>query len=314
MHYDVHIHALIDDATDRISRIIAADLPLSAASLQGWTRHLAGSDAPADYFRHPHAFPMLLLPHWLEQTITADPDPTLQADLVFSTMCGYYYIRMIDNVMDGHATIDQQILPALGVFHTHFMAPYFGYFAAGHPFWDDFRRIWSHAADCTIADGQATTIDLAHFERISGQKVAGGIIPLAAVCQRYGRGELLPAWRELFERLGCWHQLFNDLFSWRKDLAAGTLTLVLCEAERRKRPGESAPEWMIREGFDWVCGLLEEWLELLAGMAGRLGSAPLIAYLETRSTLLAAQAASVRNGFRALNSLASLIQSPAKGE
>ena len=73
-------------------------------------RQLAGSDASADYFCKPHAFPMLQLPWWLERTLRPAPDLALQRDLARSTMCGYYYIRMIDNVMDGHATVEPGLL------------------------------------------------------------------------------------------------------------------------------------------------------------------------------------------------------------
>jgi len=73
---------------------------------------LSCSNQPEEYFKHPRSFPILLLPWWLEKTLHPCPDAAFQLDLVRSTINGYYYIRLIDNLMDGHATVELKLLPA----------------------------------------------------------------------------------------------------------------------------------------------------------------------------------------------------------
>lgn len=306
--YDPLITHAIGAAAAQLQDSIRRYLPHSADLIGDWTIRLAGEADPAAYFRHPHAFPMLLLPWWLEQTLADAPESALQTDLAYSTMHGYYYIRLIDNLMDGHATNEQQLLPALSVFHTQFMAPYLALFAGDHPFWQRFQDVWSHAADCTIRDGAATEIDQAHFEQFSGKKVSAALIPLAAVAWRYGRTDLLPGWDAFVDLLGRWHQFFNDLFSWAKDHAAQTTTWFLCEAGRRAAAGETVSDWVMREGFDWGVALLTQWLGELRTLASRLGSQPMQEYLATRAALLAEQAAKVEAGFQAMRALVALTR------
>ena len=62
---------------------------------------LAGGAEPEAYFLHPEAFPMVLLPWWLESTIHEPPARGFQRDIVYSSVSGYYFVRMIDDLMDG---------------------------------------------------------------------------------------------------------------------------------------------------------------------------------------------------------------------
>src|SRR5205085_10498901 len=130
------------------------DMPLIAPHLHQWIKGLARSDAPADYFLHPVAFPLMLLPWWLERQLQDARDPAFQADLVLSNASLYYYIRLIDNVMDGHATVERKLLPAAGYFANQFHSIYHPYFDVGHPFWKFFSQTWSAFCDVTAADGQ----------------------------------------------------------------------------------------------------------------------------------------------------------------
>ncbi len=264
----------------RVTRRLDQDLPLAAADLQSWIKSLAGSEEPADYFLHPVAFPLMLLPWWLERQLKEKSDPEFQSDLIFSNASLYYYIRLVDNVMDGHATVEPKLLPAAGYCVDQFQSIYHGYFETGHPFWDFFRRTWAEFCDVTIADGHLTEIDRQTFETLVGHKVCAAKISMAAVCFRYDKLDLLPLWDEWINIFGCWHLFREDLFDWQQDLNLGAVTYFLSEARRRKRAGEPDVSWMAREGLDWGFKQLNGWMGKLRQMT--FASQEVATYLDFR--------------------------------
>jgi hypothetical protein len=51
--------------------------------------------------------------------------------------------------------------------------------------------VWFASADVTIQDADSTEIDREQFMRVAAQKTCAVKIPLAAVCHRFGRPDLL---------------------------------------------------------------------------------------------------------------------------
>jgi hypothetical protein len=298
--YDPSLSKLITAAMARLQADLAQSAPFMAGPVSAWMKHLAGAGEPADYFQHPLAFPALLLPWWLEQSLTPSSSLLFQADLAYSTINGYYAIRLMDNLMDGQATVELNLLPALHFFETQFQAAYRPYFAGDHPFWTYFAAIWFHSADVTMHDAALSDIDLAQFEQIAAQKTCAAKIPLAAVCYRYNSPQLIEAWANLVDGLGGWHQFLNDLFDWQRDDRRGGCTYFLSQAARQRRPDESVAGWVIREGFEWGIGQLQGWMAALKKQAARLDSPPLLAYLETRDLMLHQQVKAVRPGLQNL--------------
>lgn len=298
--YPPQLSELIALALSRLQADMSRAAPYMAEQVSLWQKHLAGVGLPEDYFKHPLAFPSLLLPWWLEQAIGGRPDPAFQADLVYSTINGYYAIRLMDNLMDGHTTVELQLLPALNFFSTQFQAAYQPYFAADQPFWLYFTSIWFHSAEVTIRDATLTNLEASQFEQIAAQKVCAAKIPLSAVCYRYHRPDLIEPWAGLVDRLGCWHQFWNDLFGWQRDYNHQIATYFLSEAERRRRPDEPVAVWVVREGFSWAIDWLQEWLSALQDWAVQLDSPSLQSYLHTRQIMLEQQAAEVMPGLQSL--------------
>lgn len=242
------------------------DMPIIAPQLHNWAKGLSGSYEPADYFLHPVAFPMMLLPWWIEKQLTGTNDREFQSDLIFSNASGYYYTRLVDNVMDGHATVEKKLLPATGYFVNQFRGAYHSYFSATHPFWDYFQRTWSEFCDVTSADGHLLDIDRQTFETLVAHKVCAAKISVAAVCFRYQGEHLLPLWNEWIDLFGCWHLFREDLFDWQQDLSLGAVTYFLCEAKRRKRVEEAEVSWIAREGLEWAMEQLNDWMSRLHQM------------------------------------------------
>jgi hypothetical protein len=220
----------------------------------------------------------------------------LLADVTRSTISGYYAIRLIDNVMDGEATVEPELLPALNFFHSQFQAAYQPHFAAEHPFWAQFEQFWLGSADVSLRENQLSALDETQFWQLSAQKVSAAKIPVAAVCHRRGRLDAFAPWAALIDRLGGWHQLHNDLFDWQRDAQRGGVTWFLSEAVRRKHPSEPLAGWVAREGFFWGIDTLRQWMAQLQAQAEPLASPPLAGWLRRRETMLAEAVARVTPG------------------
>lgn len=295
----------VSSATRRLQTELAAATPQMAGPVTDWMQALAGGAEPAAYFTHPLAFPTLQLPGWVALSLGGDDDRAFQEDLAYSSINGYYFIRMIDNVMDGEATVEARLLPALAFFHSEFQGVYQARFAAGHPFWTLYRRVWLGTAEAAVVDGRLGTISLEAFEQASARKVGAALIPVAAVCHRLGQAQRIAPWSELVHRLGKWHQMLNDSFDWHKDSVHGNTTHFLSEAQRLKRPEESAMAWVVRCGFDAACDTLRRWMHDTQALAATLGCPALVAYLADRAAEFELRVGRARDGLRALGPLAS---------
>lgn len=283
---DPQLSRLVAAAVSRLQHQMARAAPEMAGQVSAWMARLAGNAAPETYFTHPLAFPALLLPWWLEKSLSGQPDASFQADLVYATVNGYYAIRLVDNLMDGHATTEMDFLPALSFFYTAFQAAYRPYFEHNHPFWEFFTTVWLESAEATVKDAALTRIDAATFEAVPAKKTGAAKIPLAAVCYRHNQPKRLEPWLKFVDLFGCWHQMYNDLFDWHRDDARGTVTYFLCEAERRRKPHEPVAGWVAREGFSWAIGRMQGWMSALQTLARELNSPELEAYLHTRQAML----------------------------
>lgn len=257
---------LMRRGVDRVMTRLEVDMPRTAGDLQEWARTLAGSDEPADYFLHPVAFPLMLLPWWAERQLNGEAQPEFQLDLIESNACLYYYVRLVDNVMDGHATIERSLLPATGYFVNRFRSNYLNHFPMDHPFWEFFDSTWASFCDVTAADGKLSEIDRETFTSLVARKVSAAKIGVAAVCHRHETPGSVSLWSNWIDLFGCWHLFREDLFDWQQDLKLDNSTYFLSEAKRRKEQGELEVAWMAREGLDWGFEQLDSWMEDLRQM------------------------------------------------
>ena len=306
--YNIELESIITGAFTILDSSLNEIPPFLAQQARDWLQALSGDIPSQTVYKHPESYPMLLFPWWAAESLHLEPDPAFQTDLAYSTINGYYAIRMIDNLMDGHHTTEMQILPLLNFFYTEFQRPYQRCFSYEHPFWQDFRRIWFASAEATIKDAEAQNIDLEHFTHITAQKTCAVQIPVAAICHRARQPEHLIDWIRFIDLFGCWHQMFNDIFNWRKDLKLNTATYFLSEAQRRKAPGETETEWIMQEGFAWGIDRLEAWMIELKAQRVLQESPGLMDYLALRAALLTEKRAEVEKGFNSAARLLSLLR------
>jgi hypothetical protein len=286
----------------RLDAELYACAPRLAEHVTTWLRRLYGDD-PAQAWIRPRAFPVLQLPRWFAASLATPLDPRFHADLDYSSINGYYLIRLIDNVMDGDGAIETRLLPAVAFFHSRFQGVYGEYFPAGHPFWQAFDAAWIEYADRTVRDGFLERVGEMEFREIAGKKFCPARIPLTAVALRSGGMGTLPLWHELVEALGRWHQMANDFFDWHHDREYRITTLVQTAAKRMKRPQESSASWFAREGFDWGVAELEKLRREVRAAASAIASPELHSYLVGREVAFRTEletAAQAVQGLRAL--------------
>lgn len=301
------LESVLRDAHLGLQQCLRALAPELAEELLPWMAARAGQGMPAEaYFTHPAAFPLVALPWWLEESVAGRVDVEMQADLMHSSMAGYYLIRLIDDVMDRSPAAAVHLLPAVAVLHAEFHGRYADRFGAGDPFWPEFFRCWAETHQAASVDSRLVVIDRPTFARICSRKVSAAYIPMIAVARRHGLAAPPASWPELFAQLCAWHQLHNDVFDWQRDRSADVRTWFLCEADRRRSADESVSAWVAREGFEWGLSELESGLARLRGLADQTGSSAMAAYFGDRSARLERAAAEVRGVLPALRAMALL--------
>jgi hypothetical protein len=299
----------IDAVVGRIGADLGASSPVLAGQVLRWIRRISPGGEPAAHFLDVRMFPILALPDFVLESLAVAAEAKFHKSLISSTVHGYYYIRLIDGIVDGDRDFDleRKILPVAGYFLSEFQLGYQKHFSAEHEFWQVFRRLWRASAASTAEDAMQRAVGFSEFERVSSRKFSAAGIPVAATCHRYGRADLLPAWLELVDGLGRWSQMADDILDWHQDRSLGRATYFLTEGERQRRCNEPLEEWILREGCDWGFDLLNEWMNRLQESAAQLGSPGLMEYLAGRKAWAAEQHSALSNGLAELACLAVIL-------
>jgi hypothetical protein len=298
-------HAVWRDAVacnQRLEAELCRLAPRLAQHVMAWLRRIYGPD-PATAWIRPRAFPLLQLPRWLATSLDGVADAAFQADLDYSSVNGYYLIRLIDNVMDGDGAGEAKLLPTVTFFHSRFQGVYLRSFPAGHAFWQAFDATWTEYADQTVRDGFLQEVGEREFREIAGKKFCAAKIPLTAVALRSERIEALPLWHALVEALGRWHQMANDFFGWHHDREYRIPTFVQTSADRMRLTGESPASWFAREGFDWGVAELEKLRQEVREAASAIASPELHRYLAGREVAFKTELETAAQAVQALRAL-----------
>ena len=109
---DSLLHGLVSGALARLEAELRRTAPFMAKPVGQWIRRRCGGIKPVVSYLHPRSFPLLQLPYWFAGTLPREREPDWHADLVYSSLNGYYSIRLIDNVMDGDVPGEAKLLPA----------------------------------------------------------------------------------------------------------------------------------------------------------------------------------------------------------
>jgi hypothetical protein len=305
--YDPLLRNFIRSGCARIHRELSRSAPVLAEHVSGWMKSLSATGDAPDYFMQPRMFPMLLLPWWMAESVGRKLDRGFQSDVVYSTLNGYYYIRLLDNLMDGHGRAELSLLPAAAFFHSEFLLTYQKYFEANHPFWQGFRSAWFSSSEAIACEAGVECFDEAAFRRISVRKLCAARIPLDATSHFYHDAESMKPWLEFTTALAGWSQMLDDLFDWHRDLRDRKDSYVLSHARRHKREGETVESWIAREGFDWGMSVLNKWLPELRRLAHPLKSAAVNRYIDLREEMLEEDNAKLGAGLKTLVEISAVL-------
>jgi hypothetical protein len=307
---DALLRQILQRAADRFYANLNAALPRTAPLIADRLKRVPAGPRTVEVCLATQSFPVFSMPWWMTPRDARGTDGQFQEDLCYSSLNGYYFVRLIDNVQDGDGPADlRQLLPAGGYFHAEFQSPYQRWFPAGHPFWTTFQAAWNEQAEAAAVEAELAEIDLPAFLAVSALKFGAAKGPLAAAAYRYGRQEALPAWFAFVDRLGALSQLANDLFDWHHDSLAGINTYIQSEYRRqRSGPDDTIHRWIMREGFDVGATQIRTWLGDLRTMALRLDAPEAGAWVEKRAALLEQEISVARAALETLRELADAMR------
>lgn len=305
--YEPKLRELLDHGHSRIESDLHRSAPFLGQLVSDWMTRLSPTGDARDYLCQPRMFPTLLLPWWMAKSFDLELDIAFQADVIYSSLNGYYHIRLLDNLMDGHGSTELQILPAAAFFHTQFQLAYQRYFEASHPFWEVFQGEWFSSAEAVAREVSLECIGIPEFEQVSIKKVCAVKITLAATAYRYGRIDQMTLWWQFAEALAGWAQMMDDLFDWHQDLQHGKVSYFLSRAQQTKEAGESVESWVLREGFNSGICELQQGVPELRRIARQLKSPEVESYLDAREELLAEDADRIGAGLSTLREIATIF-------
>jgi hypothetical protein len=265
----------------RMRERLARFAPGLATEVDTWTKGLSRTGEARDYFSGGRSI-LLLLPLFLREACEQAPDVAFEFDLAYSTVCAYYFVRLIDDVVDGDPAARPLLLPLLGFFHAEFQSIYARYFRPESTFWERFQCTWFKMAEATVEQTRLPDLSSDDFIRLSAAKSGGVKIPLAAVCEFYRRPDLIQSWFDFFDAFAAWSQMQDDVFDWSRDYAQGSTTYFLSEARRRKQFDESVCLWILREGIEWGYAQAVSQMRALRSVAAELGSDNLVRFIDYR--------------------------------
>ncbi len=280
-YFPAELVDLLDSALGRLERELRKWLPLTAGAAWEWICEQSFTGKPSGAFRDLRAH-MVLFPFLAARSAGARADSKFESDLIFSTINGYYYCRLLDDIMDFHDAGAARLAPLLGFFHVNFQSPYAGWFPPEHPFWNEFRGNWFAMADATCAGVEGEEIDRERFMDLASRKIAGIEAPLAAACLHRLGISRLRQWSEVFRVFACFSELQDAMFDWQQDLSPAEPSYLTSEAARRRGASESAAAWIVREGLRWADETASAWMKEAQARAALLESPELCAFLRFR--------------------------------
>lgn len=302
---DPALQVVVSNALQRFEANLHAALPRAALHLR---QHLQRVPTKAEHFFVARNFPHFLLPWWFSPAAEREADADFQTDLIYSSINGYYAIRLCDNIADNDGPPElRSLAPCTLYFDSEAIAPYRTFFPASHAFWKSFDTFLAGQAEASAADSLLQDVDGETFACLSSQKFTGTKIPMAAVRWRYPVLEgSFDRWMEFVDCLGNFAQFNNDFFDWRRDLLHGITTYVSSEA-KRQAPDESLTSWFVREGFDWGAGELKLQFGHVILRAEALDNEGVLNWVIERGRTLEDDIGKVRSGLNLMKTLGSVM-------
>jgi len=234
---------------------------MGTASQVFWERAAQVAQGDPEYLLlTPFSTPLFLFPLWVERSLSPTRDMALQYEIAYATITLFFYVRILDDAMDGHVE-SGALLPLLTSLFAYFNRTLQNLFPHNDPFWTYFYKVIDLSTEGMVADFSAASLTSEDFLQLAGQKSYCVVIPIAAVLCKYKRCDQFEHWSELWHAFSAWNQMRDDLRDWYLDSKNGLCTYLLSQAQRLKREDESVEQWMIRDGYRWSIGVLNQFAE-----------------------------------------------------
>jgi len=281
---DPLLECLISNALLRFDANLRAALPRTAPQL---LKFLHSVPTRPEQVLSVRAFPHFVLPYWLSPARARGADAEFQTDVIYSTISGYYSIRLCDNIADNDSSPElRKFAPCAAYLDSEFIRPYMKYFPTTHEFWSVFDEFWAKQAEASVADSLLDDVDEATFASLSSKKFTATKIPIVAVQFRYR--ETLTSfeqWLRFVDCLGDFAQFSNDFFDWHHDSKYRITTYVSSESKRRA-PRNTVTEWFLNEGLDWGVAELKLRFDNVKLQATALGNKAVLDWVTARGRTL----------------------------
>jgi len=302
---DPLLEQLVANAFRRFEANLEAALPRTAPRLREF---LHGVPTRPEHVFSARAFPHIVLPYWLSPTRERVVDAEFQTDVIYSSVSGYYSIRLCDNVADNDCPPElRKLAPCTLYFDSESIRPYMKHFPMTHEFWSFFDKFLAQQAEASAADSLLDDVDEETFASLSSKKFTGTKIPISAVLFRYqGLEASFEQCLQLVDCLGNFAQFSNDFFDWRHDSIYGITTYVSSES-RRRAPSESVATWVLREGFDWGVAELKSRFDHVKLQAEALGNEAVLNWVIARGHALDADIGKARSGLELVKTFGRII-------
>jgi hypothetical protein len=295
------MHELIPLAAARLQARVHSMLPPLEGSVLQWLHGFCRGRALSDYFTPDWGFPLFQLPGILERRLVKRPCESFRNDLVYSTLNGYLFIRLIDDIMDKEQRAALPLLPLCAFFHHEFELSYRCHFPHAHPFWPVFEAAWYECQANTIRTAGFEEIDELQFETVAAQRTIAAKIPLLALGWWYGEPGQATDFCQLVVDFGPFVQMADDLFDWPQDVNAGVSSYFISEYHRQRQPEENLVQWCKRNGVAWATGVCLRWLQTLEANATVWASPELDALIRFRRSVFLARVDELTGRLRQLD-------------
>ncbi len=298
---DPFLQLCLSNAFERFDADLNRALPLTAQQLR---QYLHGAPTKPEHVFGVRAFPHFLLPNRFSPAEHSLVDAEFQTDLIYSSINGYYSIRLCDNIADNDSPPElRKLAPCTLYFDSEAITPYRKHFPTTHEFWNLFNTFLAQQAEASAADSLLEDVDAETFASLSSRKFTG----TRSLCQRCatvitGLERSFEQWLRFVDCLGNFAQFSNDFFDWRHDLIHGITTYISSES-RRRAPGESIATWFLREGFDWGVAELQLRFDNVKLHAEALGNKAVLDWLIARGRTLDDDIDKLRSGLNLLKTL-----------
>ena len=168
---DPFLDQLVSTAFRLFDANLEAALPRATPKIREFLRRVP---TRPEHIFNARSFPIVVLPYWLSPSRERTVDAEFQTDMIYSSISGYYSIRLCDNIADNDSPPElRKLAPCTLYFDSEAIRPYRKHFPTTHEFWNLFDTFLAQQAEASAADSLLDDVDAETFASLSSKKFTG---------------------------------------------------------------------------------------------------------------------------------------------